>query len=53
MNYKVFNLEIPDGTVMEYITVFIHEDNAKTFPVDENNLDFVKFSEANPDWNKA
>lgn len=53
MDYEIFKLEIPDGTIREYIAVFIDEDNAKTFPVDEDNLDFVQFVEANPDWNEA
>lgn len=53
MNYETFITTLPSGVEREYITVFIDDNNAKTFPADESNSDFVAFSEANPDWNKA
>jgi len=53
MNYEVFTAEQADGTICEFITLFIDDNNAKTFAADESNSEFVAFSEANPDWNKV
>jgi len=54
MNYETFTITDPiNGNESEYITVFIDDNNAKTFLADESNSDFVAFAEANPDWNKA
>lgn len=44
MKYETFTFENPvTGQLMEYVTVFIDESNAKTFPADEANPDYVQF----------
>lgn len=46
MNYETFTFENPvTGQLMEYVTVFIDESNAKTFLTDESNSDYVAFLE--------
>lgn len=43
MNYEVFTVELPGGDKQEYITLFIDENNAKTFPADESNSDYQQY----------
>jgi hypothetical protein len=44
MDYEIVTV---DGN--KYVTVFVSETSAQTFPADESNLDFVAFIEMNPD----
>lgn len=43
MSYKLFTVELPSGNKQEYVTLFIDENNAKTFPVDEANADYQQY----------
>ena len=44
MKYETFTFENPvTGQLVEYVTVFIDESNAKTFPADESNPDYQQF----------
>lgn len=43
MNYESFTIELLGGTQQEYITVYLDEKNAKTFPADKSNADYVAF----------
>ena len=44
MNYETFNMEHPiTGESIKYITVFIDDNSAKTFPADESNPDYMQF----------
>lgn len=46
MKYETFTFEDPiTSQLSEYITLYINENNAKTFPVDESNPDYIKFLE--------
>lgn len=53
MNYEVIEIESFSGAMQKYITLFIDENQAKTFPADESNIDFVEFEKNNPDWDNA
>lgn len=44
MNYEVFTITDPiNGNKAEYITLFIDEENAKTFPSDPENSDYQQY----------
>lgn len=44
MDYEIVTV---DGA--KYVTVFLSETSAQTFPADKSNPDFAAFIEANPD----
>lgn len=39
--YETFTFEFTDGTKQDFVTVYLDDNNAKTFPVDESNADYV------------
>lgn len=43
MDYEVFSMVMLDGTEQEFVTLYIDEGNAKTFPADETNEDYLTF----------
>lgn len=53
MNYEFFEIpSVTDGEVIQYVTIFIDENNAKTFPADESNPDYVQFITEYPEASK-
>lgn len=50
MNYEIFEVENwRDNTIQKHVVIYLDEDNARTFPADESNPDYIAFIEANPD----
>lgn len=49
MNYEILTVTTADGILQKYVTVYIDEHSAQTFPADIENADYVAFIEANPE----
>lgn len=50
MNYETFTItDWRTEQELTYVTIYLDENNAKTFPADESNPDYVAFIEDNPD----
>ena len=43
MKYELFTVELPDGSIREHVVIYFDENNAETFPADENNPRYQRF----------